>query len=212
MPAYSFKQQFEQAVKTSLKEHTLRNKRKRKTVPGDKLALYVSMRTKFCRLIKRVICTFVYDVRLTTKSITIGGKKVKDLNAFAISDGFKDFKEMIKFWKDTHSLPWNGELISWSNKDPQNIFCSSDSVKDYSEFPKKFSELIGTHNQYNKGGKVVCKGIIIDIRWSCRYIMKLNGTKKGKEYYGIELKFKPDDGSRAIWTTPFSSEILINKN
>jgi hypothetical protein len=60
---------------------------------------------------------------MTSRGITLGKLKVKKLDEFAQSDGFQDWKSMLKFWKETHSLPWNGELISWGSIDPINIFC-----------------------------------------------------------------------------------------
>jgi hypothetical protein len=123
MPAYSFMKQFTEPVEKLLKTHTMRNKRKRPTVIGDKLSLYYAQRTKYRRLLLKTTCTFVHDATVTDHDVFINHKIVKNKNEFAVSDGFKDFSAMVQFWKDTHELPWSGELISWGNKDPQEIFC-----------------------------------------------------------------------------------------
>ena len=38
-----------------------------------------------------------------------------DMDAFARADGFADFGEMVKWFENTHGLPFNGWLIKWSN-------------------------------------------------------------------------------------------------
>ena len=38
-----------------------------------------------------------------------------DADAFARADGFADFGEMVKWFENTHGLPFNGWLIKWSN-------------------------------------------------------------------------------------------------
>ncbi len=123
MPALSFKKRFIEFVEAWLKTHTLRNKRKRPIKPGDNLILCTGMRTKFYKEIMRVICTFVHPASVTEDNVFINHKIVKDKDAFAKSDGFRDFDDMKSFFKDTHELPWCGELISWGKTDPQEIFC-----------------------------------------------------------------------------------------
>lgn len=81
--------------------------------------------------------------------------------------------------------------------------------KGYSEFPQSFQDLIGKHNEYRLDGITKCKGIIVDMKWSLSTIVNLKNLEE--EWYGIQLKFKPDDGSRAIWTKPFNSGIEIEK-
>ena len=49
MPALNFKKQFAEKVETGEKRQTVRAKRKRAFVVGDKLYLYTGMRTKYCR-------------------------------------------------------------------------------------------------------------------------------------------------------------------
>ena len=123
MPAYSFMKQFIPDIESGIKTHTLRNKRKAPTLPGQLLSLYYAMRTKHCQLLLKAPCTYRYDVEITYMALTLGNRKVKNLNSFAISDGFPDWPAMVKFWRSTHELPWSGELISWGKKDPIEIFC-----------------------------------------------------------------------------------------
>jgi len=38
---------------------------------------------------------------------------LEHLDIFAILDGFTDWAEMIKWFEDTHGLPFEGILIKW---------------------------------------------------------------------------------------------------
>jgi hypothetical protein len=40
-------------------------------------------------------------------------RKTETLNAFAQSDGFTDWQEMVEWFSATHGLPFIGHLIMW---------------------------------------------------------------------------------------------------
>jgi len=73
MPAYNFKSQFAQPIESGRKRQTIRPRRKRPTRPGDKLYLYMGMRTKACRKLAEVICTRVTPVDIPQGAIRLGG-------------------------------------------------------------------------------------------------------------------------------------------
>jgi len=48
--------------------------------------------------------------------IITDGVPVRDLDAFAVQDGFKDADEMAEFWKAEHGPVglWHGVIIEWA--------------------------------------------------------------------------------------------------
>lgn len=127
MPALNFKKQFVPAVKSGKKRQTIRSVRKRPFVKGDKLYLFTGMRTENCARIKEVVCKSVYTIKIydsnTTKHLAFSiysdkyirlfGKNSLDADSFARKDGFKNSSEMIEWFKQTHGLPFHGQLIKW---------------------------------------------------------------------------------------------------
>lgn len=127
MPAYSFKERFVPMILDGTKRQTIRAKRKHQVKEGDILYLFYGMRTKHCKRLKGERCVAVNDIEiLQNGTVVIDGIKVTDsvLNFFAWSDGFRPegsteenpagaFNLMIRFWKQTHSLPFKGDIIYW---------------------------------------------------------------------------------------------------
>jgi hypothetical protein len=123
MVAYSFQARFEEPIKQGFKTQTIRAGGKRRhAMVGEPMGLYVGMRTKQCRLIRRVTCTTVMAVNLGfTNGVLIGamtdGVRVRDIDGFAIRDGFRDAAEMSEFWFATHRIfngYFDGLLIEWA--------------------------------------------------------------------------------------------------
>jgi len=86
-------------------------------------------------------------------------------------------------------------------------------TKDYSDFPKKFREQIGTEVNYTYNRAEINKkssGIIDDMRWSQAQIVNMKKIN-GPRYYGIQFRIKPKDGKRAFWTATFNSGIKIKR-
>lgn len=119
MVAYSFQKRFAEPIELGTKCQTIRAPRKRHARPGEELQLYVGMRTKHCRLIKRVRCVEAYPILLDFDEQFIGAKDgwirtLVDLNRFAVSDGFRDFAGMEQFWRDQHGITrFEGIAIRW---------------------------------------------------------------------------------------------------
>lgn len=147
MVAYSFKTLFLEPIATGQKTHTIRLPRKnphpsRAAVgghakPGELIQVYNAMRTKHCKLIGTAPCAKVH--RITIELIhswvdlyEVPGKKPrrlncwdgsdKELDPFARSDGFENWKDMRDYW--AASFPekvhrtgdiwlFDGFLIGW---------------------------------------------------------------------------------------------------
>jgi len=122
MGAYNFKPQFVADIMADRKRHTIRTKRKYPDKPGSLLSLFVGMRTKKCRLLKRRRCSRVQEIKITNNNgpgliprIWIDGVWLSEVEkeALAISDGFPDFRTMMTFWNGRR--PFSGDLIHWES-------------------------------------------------------------------------------------------------
>lgn len=132
MPAYSYKEQFIPFLLDETKDHTVRKERagrSRHARPGETIYHYYGMRTKWCRKIGESICTWVQDITITEKGIYLREAEDTPLtpperDKFAWSDGFRPegstadnpagaFALMLRFWKQTHELPFHGVVIYW---------------------------------------------------------------------------------------------------
>lgn len=123
MVAYSCQKRFEASIEQGFKTHTVRAVGKRRHARvGERVQLYVAMRTKQCRLIMEATCTAVSPIRLTfaesiLTEVAIAGKDFGDVEAFAVSDGFPSAQELGLFWADQHGLTegdFEGLLIEWA--------------------------------------------------------------------------------------------------
>lgn len=122
MGLYNFKKQFEHDIMADLKRHTIRAKRKYPDKPGRMLHLYVGLRQKGARLLKRRQCTKVQDISILhgikgwyTPMVLIDGVELSrpERELLARSDGFRNFRAMILFWDGR--LPFKGDLIHWES-------------------------------------------------------------------------------------------------
>lgn len=77
------------------------------------------------------------------------------------------------------------------------------------DIPQKFIDLYGQEMTYSDGDRDICKGTVIEARFSRSMYINM---KTFEQWYGVELKIKPNDGfnrNRAIWTMAFDSGIKI---
>lgn len=125
MVAYSFKKQFAEPILAGTKRQTIRADRKRHARPGEEMQLYTGMRTKYCRLIGRVWCQSVRPISLCLDAPKAfirwenGGAETiypLGMDEFAKCDGFRDWQEMRKFWRDNHPDVdvFEGVIIRWT--------------------------------------------------------------------------------------------------
>jgi len=118
MVAYNFKKEFARAVETGEKRQTIRPVGKRRHAePGDKLQLYVGMRTKGCRKLRDAVCHDACRIRIEhDKVFTFRPQEIflgDELESLARQDGFLDWAAMRDWFEKTHGLPFSGVMIRW---------------------------------------------------------------------------------------------------
>lgn len=131
MVAYSFQQRFAQPIIDGTKLQTIRAHGKRRHArPGEALQLFTGMRMKQCKLIREAKCIEVANIRLElgmdpAVRETFGSawgdahwvaRGIKELNKFAQSDGFENWREIEAFWRAEHGAieSFNGVVIRWA--------------------------------------------------------------------------------------------------
>lgn len=129
MVAYSFNPRFELPIREGWKTQTIRSTGLRRHArPGETIQLYCGLRTAACRkIVPDVRCTDVMQVEILfalgrapqIDRITTDGVRVRDLEGFALRDGFTDIDEMSAFWRDQHpgatAAGFRGVLIEWAD-------------------------------------------------------------------------------------------------
>jgi hypothetical protein len=134
MPAYNFQKQFVEMILDGSKHHTVRPRRKRPTVPGDKLVLYTGQRTPQCEKIMDAVCTSVVPIEIYTESfigVVLDGRALsdKEIMLFAERDGFNDIYAFLEFFERYPARVRQDELevIYWiPSQPPPNIPSSTD--------------------------------------------------------------------------------------
>lgn len=128
MVAYSFQPRFIEPIRQGLKTQTIRaTGLRRHARPGELLQLYSGMRTAHstrilpdtpCLEVMQVEITFALGARPLIDRIRTDGVRIRDLDAFAIRDGFTDREDMSAFWRDHHphatAAGFDGVLIEWA--------------------------------------------------------------------------------------------------
>lgn len=137
MVAYSFRPRFIDPIIAGLepgpllpgmKRQTIRgaNGGKRHARPGELVQLYTGMRTRSCKLLGVARCTVVEPVVLlldppglviigSTMTPNDEGEAARQLDAFAMHDGFRDWQDLVAFWAAEHAgvTRFEGVLIRW---------------------------------------------------------------------------------------------------
>ncbi len=119
MPALNFAAQFADAVESGQKTQTIRLKRKRPIVAGDRLVLYTGQRTKQCRKLLETTCWYTQHVVIMATATKLDGVRLGgcDPNFFAQDDGFDSAREMQDWFRKRYGLPFRGQLIKWKFKE-----------------------------------------------------------------------------------------------
>lgn len=124
MGLYNFQERFVPLIMSGAKTHTIRAERVHPDKPGNTLHLYTGLRTKKARLLMRVKCTAIEEIKIfsvegesyrrSAGRIFIEGTVLSwsEEEAFARRDGFSNFAEMMAFWDGR--LPFSGNIIHWS--------------------------------------------------------------------------------------------------
>lgn len=114
MKVIMFQSRFASKIIDGSKVHTIRGERKRGIKSGDILSLREwtgkPYRSKQ-RILNQVICVGVSIITIPSPmSCTIN---LKFWEPLARNDGFDSFSEMLKWFHETHGLPFTGTLIEW---------------------------------------------------------------------------------------------------
>ena len=130
MVAYSFKSMFAAPIEARVKCQTIRTDRRRHARQGERLQLFVGMRTKLCRkIIPDPVCISVEPITIEVGLIGIGvievnGKRLdaQDAGRLAVADGFwteagdTALQNMARFWLDNHGPGlFTGVIIRWGD-------------------------------------------------------------------------------------------------
>lgn len=116
MPAYNFQEAFASYVWCEAKKQTIRAKRRHRPRVGQTAYCFAGMRTRKCRRLGQWPIRVVADVRIDEAGVILNGAPIhpEDLDAFARADGFGHWDAMLNWFRASHGLPFNGDLISWS--------------------------------------------------------------------------------------------------
>ncbi|MEX2480227.1 MAG: hypothetical protein WD928_05135 [Gammaproteobacteria bacterium] len=125
MVAYSFQRQFVPPILAGTKCQTVRSERKRNPHAGEELQLYTGLRTRHCRLIKRVRCSEWWRITILFDDNDPEGEGIilpgfgyeGGLEGFARNDGFQSWAELKAFWRKHHpgKDEFTGLLICWED-------------------------------------------------------------------------------------------------
>lgn len=138
MVAYSFQEQFVDAITSGTKRQTVRGYRRRNPRIGEKLQLFTNLRRRTCRKLieKDPICTRVDEIEIEISqtisakiaSVVINGIPLnqKEIDDFAHADGFKNgplgwtaVHAMGSFFKRHHGFgTFYGVVIHWRLSEP----------------------------------------------------------------------------------------------
>jgi hypothetical protein len=116
MPAFNFKYRFAKKVESGEKRHTIRARRKNPPRLGQAFHAFEGMRTMKCRRLLRSTITLVEPIRIAQDGcVYVAGRRltVDEAHALARADGFTSANELYEFFKETHDLPFDGDLIHW---------------------------------------------------------------------------------------------------
>lgn len=118
MATLSFQKMFADRVQSGEKLHSVRPKRKRPQdwLPGKTVHLFTGMRTKYCRRLGLGVLTGLVDIEVHEDALVLDGQRITEpswKDAFAVSDGFTCYAELVDFLQDFYGLPFTGDLIKW---------------------------------------------------------------------------------------------------
>jgi hypothetical protein len=121
MPLINFKERFVPLIESGKKRQTIRIKRKNPIKAGDTLHLYTGLRTKKCRLIKKVVCKSVHTISIGNRNLTIHNNfgdiicspNIISMLGFAKADGFNSEDEFFEFFSQPMYKNKQLQLIKW---------------------------------------------------------------------------------------------------
>lgn len=114
MPALNFQARFAALIESGQKRQTIRATRKRPIVRGDVLYLYTGQRSKHSRLLGVASCLSAEEISIEENSCWLDhALNSEECQALATADGFESWAHMVDWFRETHGLPFAGQLIRW---------------------------------------------------------------------------------------------------
>ena len=121
MPSLNFKKENVPKVLSREKNCTIRPRGKRLYKKGDRLYLYVGLRTKGCRKLGEADCIKVDCIRIytDTKEVIVNGVALtlNQVDELAKMDGFDDRDAFFRFFKKQYrpdpEIGFDGQLVWW---------------------------------------------------------------------------------------------------
>lgn len=117
MPSLNFKAQFAYMVASGAKCQTIRARRKRPIKEWDDLSFFTGMRTKQCRRLRaNAVCVRALAIDIYPREVWIDNDKLlsaASVDELALRDGFTGRKEFVAWFKQTHGLPFKGQIVEW---------------------------------------------------------------------------------------------------
>lgn len=112
---------FVEAILKGEKKHLLLHKGEIAIRFGDRVNLYACICAGKDRLIADFICTSSIPIEMANSGLNTSGKhrlpKMSVWHQLANIDGFTDFETMADWFFDKYTMPFEGRLIQWINKD-----------------------------------------------------------------------------------------------
>ena len=116
MKVLTFQPRFADMVARGEKCQTIRRARIVPILPTDTVSLRMWTGAPY-RSKQRVLGSgMVFEVApvvIDELHSKIDGERIRDRNRFAQRDGFRDWDELLVWFRETHGLPFHGTLIRW---------------------------------------------------------------------------------------------------
>jgi hypothetical protein len=79
------------------------------------LHLFTGMRTKACVRLDTTRCTEAKSIVIEEARVWVDGHwlSLEEITQLATADGFTDPVRFIEFFRETHGLPFHGQLVKW---------------------------------------------------------------------------------------------------
>jgi hypothetical protein len=114
---YMFQPRFAPMVEDGTKCNTIRLIRERMPKVGELADLRAWTGTAYRsaqRKLRMEVITGIESVTLDYSGVMLGGRQLRNLDQFAQADGFLDWPEMLHWFNQEHSLPFDGFITTWN--------------------------------------------------------------------------------------------------
>ena len=109
---------FKDKILSGAKRQTIRTIRKNPIKEGETLYMWWKQRSPEREKLGEAKCMRATSIQIYRNGFVmpfISGQLPEILDNFAIADGFDNWQQLIEFFENTHSLPFEGVLIEWDS-------------------------------------------------------------------------------------------------